>query len=213
MSYHYHLTHITGGLYDADTKLTRFGYRDYDAYTGKWTAKDPIGFGGGDSNLYGYVLGDPVGGFDANGLRRGVITNPTNSNLGNSLAAALASLATSISNVIDNTFTDEDTTCGNTCDEKYPRYKKCKALFYGYDYSSESSAWKNGFNSGLGGLRKHNITRATRGPCAGEGYLGNHMHINIRNASGGREGSITSCQCCDDSTGEAILRTKWNVVY
>jgi len=59
---------FAGGLYDADTKLTRFGYRDYDAYTGKWTAKDPIGFSGGDSNLYGYVLGDPVGGFDPDGL-------------------------------------------------------------------------------------------------------------------------------------------------
>jgi len=46
---------FAGGLYDFDTKLTRFGYRDYDAKTGKWTAKDPIGFAGGDSNLYGYV--------------------------------------------------------------------------------------------------------------------------------------------------------------
>lgn len=51
---------FAGGLYDQDTKLTRFGYRDYDAETGKWTAKDPIGFAGGDTNLYGYVLGDPV---------------------------------------------------------------------------------------------------------------------------------------------------------
>ena len=59
---------FAGGLYDQDTKLTRFGYRDYDAYTGKWTAKDPIGFAGGDSNLYGYVLGDPVGLVDPEGL-------------------------------------------------------------------------------------------------------------------------------------------------
>ncbi len=59
---------FAGGLYDADTKLTRFGYRDYDAYTGKWTAKDPIGFDGGDSNLYGYVLGDPVNFVDPDGL-------------------------------------------------------------------------------------------------------------------------------------------------
>ena len=59
---------FAGGLYDQDTKLIRFGYRDYDAYTGKWTAKDPIGFAGGDSNLYGYVLGDPVGFVDPLGL-------------------------------------------------------------------------------------------------------------------------------------------------
>jgi RHS repeat-associated protein len=59
---------FAGGLYDRHTKLTRFGYRDYDAYVGKWTAKDPIGFSGGDSNLYGYVLGDPVGFFDPYGL-------------------------------------------------------------------------------------------------------------------------------------------------
>jgi len=59
---------FAGGLYDVDTKLTRFGYRDYDAYTGKWTAKDPIGFDGGDSNLYGYVLGDPVNFIDSTGL-------------------------------------------------------------------------------------------------------------------------------------------------
>ncbi|MDQ7084626.1 MAG: RHS repeat-associated core domain-containing protein [Sulfurovum sp.] len=59
---------FAGGLYDSDTKLTRFGYRDYDAFTGKWTAKDPIGFDGGDSNLYGYVLGGPVNFVDPNGL-------------------------------------------------------------------------------------------------------------------------------------------------
>ena len=53
---------------DKDTGLTRFGYRDYDSYTGKWTAKDPIDFSGGDSNLYGYVLNDQVNFNDPNGL-------------------------------------------------------------------------------------------------------------------------------------------------
>ncbi|ADV45616.1 hypothetical protein Nitsa_0345 [Nitratifractor salsuginis DSM 16511] len=59
---------FAGGLYDSDTELTHFGFREYDPFTGKWTSKDPLLFGGGDSNLYGYVLGDPVGGFDPIGL-------------------------------------------------------------------------------------------------------------------------------------------------
>ena len=42
---------FAGGLHDNDTNLTRFGYRDYDSFTGKWTAKDPIDFNGGDFNL------------------------------------------------------------------------------------------------------------------------------------------------------------------
>ena len=62
---------FAGGLYDPDTRLTRFGARDYDAETGRWTAKDPILFDGGDSNLYGYVLQDPVNGIDPSGLVMG----------------------------------------------------------------------------------------------------------------------------------------------
>jgi RHS repeat-associated protein len=51
---------FAGGLYDADTGLVRFGARDYDAYTGRWTSKDPILFRGGDANLYRYANGDPI---------------------------------------------------------------------------------------------------------------------------------------------------------
>ncbi len=47
---------FAGGLYDRDTKLIHFGFREYDPFIGRWTAKDPILFAGGDSNLYGYVL-------------------------------------------------------------------------------------------------------------------------------------------------------------
>ena len=59
---------FAGGLYDPDTQLTRFGARDYDAEVGRWTAKDPIRFAGGDTNLYGYVLNDPVNWVDPTGL-------------------------------------------------------------------------------------------------------------------------------------------------
>jgi RHS repeat-associated protein len=59
---------FAGGLYDRDTGLVRFGARDYDAETGRWTTKDPIGFAGGDTNLYGYVVNDPVNWIDPLGL-------------------------------------------------------------------------------------------------------------------------------------------------
>jgi RHS repeat-associated protein len=58
---------FAGGLYDTDTSLVRFGARDYDAKLGRWLSKDPIGFGGGQPNLYGYVGNDPVNLIDPSG--------------------------------------------------------------------------------------------------------------------------------------------------
>jgi RHS repeat-associated protein len=44
---------FAGGLYDRDTGLVRFGARDYEPRTGRWTAKDPILFEGGQANSPG----------------------------------------------------------------------------------------------------------------------------------------------------------------
>lgn len=59
---------FAGGLYDADTKLLHIGARDYDSASGRWTTKDPIWFEGADSNLYGYVLSDPINLIDPTGF-------------------------------------------------------------------------------------------------------------------------------------------------
>jgi RHS repeat-associated protein len=45
-----------------------FGARDYDPGMGRWTNKDPIGFAGGDTNVYAYVGNDPVNLVDPLGL-------------------------------------------------------------------------------------------------------------------------------------------------
>ena len=57
-----------GGIADPVTGLTRFGLRDYDPTSGRWTAKNPLLFGGGSSNLYTYVGNNPVTITDRSGL-------------------------------------------------------------------------------------------------------------------------------------------------
>jgi RHS repeat-associated protein len=63
---------FAGGLLDRDTGLVRFGARDYDPETGRWTAKDSILFEGGQRNLYAYVGNDPANFSDSMGLIAGV---------------------------------------------------------------------------------------------------------------------------------------------
>ena len=68
---------FAGGLYDSQTGLVRFGARDYDAVTGRWTVRDPVKFFGGDENFYAYVANDPVNFIDLLGLRLCRLELPT----------------------------------------------------------------------------------------------------------------------------------------
>ncbi len=58
---------FAGGLQDHDVSLVHFGLRDYNPEIGTWTAKDPILFNGGDTNLYGYVQDNPINVSDPSG--------------------------------------------------------------------------------------------------------------------------------------------------
>ena len=58
---------FAGGIYDQHTKLTRFGARDYDAHSGRWTSKDTILFYGDGPNLYIYAKDDMINNADVNG--------------------------------------------------------------------------------------------------------------------------------------------------
>jgi len=56
-----------GGLYDSQTKLVRFGARDYDASVGRWNRKEPVGFIA-SNNFYAYSDNNPINLIDKNGL-------------------------------------------------------------------------------------------------------------------------------------------------
>lgn len=62
-----------GGLDDGATGLVRFGFRDYDPDAGRWTARDPILYDGGQANLFAYVGNNPISQRDPTGLLAGCI--------------------------------------------------------------------------------------------------------------------------------------------
>ncbi len=56
-------------MYDSDTGLLHFGYREYDPTIGRFISPDPLGYAGGDVDLYGYCLDDPINFVDRDGLK------------------------------------------------------------------------------------------------------------------------------------------------
>jgi RHS repeat-associated protein len=59
---------FTGRQYDSTTGIYYYRARWYSPGVGRWMGKDPIGFAGGDVNLYGYVSNGPVNWMDPSGL-------------------------------------------------------------------------------------------------------------------------------------------------
>jgi RHS repeat-associated protein len=60
-----------GYIYDSDLDNFQVRARSYDPFTGRWFSRDPIGFAGGDANLYRYVGNSPVTVTDSSGLKIG----------------------------------------------------------------------------------------------------------------------------------------------
>ncbi|MFA5832146.1 MAG: RHS repeat-associated core domain-containing protein [Bacteroidota bacterium] len=77
-----------GGLFDTQTKLVRFGARDYDVTAGRWTSKDPILFEGKDINIFCYATSDPINFNDPNGKFFGLSSFWSNVIIQTSIGAA-----------------------------------------------------------------------------------------------------------------------------
>jgi RHS repeat-associated protein len=58
---------FTGREYDSETGMYFYRARYYDPAVGRFVTKDPIGFAGGDVNLYTYIQNDPVNYIDPEG--------------------------------------------------------------------------------------------------------------------------------------------------
>ncbi len=59
---------FTAREYDPESGLYFYRARYYDPQAGRFISSDPIGFAGGDSNLYAYVFNDPANLVDPKGL-------------------------------------------------------------------------------------------------------------------------------------------------
>ncbi len=59
---------FAGGLWDPASGLVRFGLRDYEPASGRWTGRDPLLFDGPEGNLYLYAGNNPLALRDPSGL-------------------------------------------------------------------------------------------------------------------------------------------------
>ena len=152
---------FAGGLHDRDTGLVRFGFRDYDPDIGRRTAKDPIGFAGGDTDLYGYVLNDPVNLIDPFGLwsvtgggsSMGIDISTTiyDSNLGwwpSRLESDLGVSTTLVGGGISINF---DTSLANPCpNDDVIVSLSLLSKYLGVSYDTQLSHWSINIGLGLG---------------------------------------------------------------
>jgi len=197
-----------GQLADAESGKYYNYFRDYDPSIGRYVESDPIGLFGG-FNTFTYGPSSPIRWVDPSGLAAvvtpGVCFIWPYGTIGCGAAAGGIWLATRSSAV-----SSPKSSCGS-CLSRYPDYITCDRL-YDYVFNTEAAAFIAAVaaNSGTR-IRKGASDLAHSGPCAG--YAGDHLHINLLTIKGGyRAGSLTSCECCQDTSTGPELKTKWRYI-
>jgi len=67
----------TTRVWDGDSDLYYYRARWYDSAAGRFTSEDPIGFAGGETNLFRYVQNSPTMFSDPSGHESWIPTTPT----------------------------------------------------------------------------------------------------------------------------------------
>lgn len=75
----------TGREFDSEIEMQYNRARYYDAAIGRFMSEDPIGFAGGDSNLYRYVGNIPIDSTDPDGLKKKEQSEPTFKKINNAI--------------------------------------------------------------------------------------------------------------------------------
>jgi RHS repeat-associated protein len=202
---------FAGGLRELDTGLTRFGARDYDPATGRWTKKDPLRFGGGLLDLYAYVNSDPINRKDPSGLQALPLGPPPQplwlvpplppvpyASTAPSVLDWLASGAWAPWLAPVAVLLAPSPIGRDTCSEAYPGMIDCGALGPDFKFDTEAQAFTlaKALNPGV---RKH--TRADADMCQGG------THVDLR-CGKDRAGSLLCCPCCEDTTTGILTQNK-----
>ena len=206
---------------DPETGLHYNFFRYYESDAGRFVNQDPIGSKGGE-NFYQFSTNiqnmiDPWG-LNAGSVAKGVLSviaidimtpNPSDAAWPKWIAYGVLISAAAATGVVA---LSESNTCGKcsdpppeNCRTKFPNLPLCKNLPKAYKFSSVNQIYKQ-FN--IQNVKTQSKRSSTEGPC-----IGNGMHINLRFIKGnGRAGSITSCNCCDDSIGIPKVKTLFRMI-
>jgi RHS repeat-associated protein len=131
---------FAGGIRDFHSNLVRFGARDFDPETGRWTSKDPARFVGGDFNLYGYAFNDPINSADPDGENAAILGGAAiiaavfivailaamNSPAGLALRNNIEDMVDAMSDILRAEEVAENPPSGEVADSQTAENKQCK---------------------------------------------------------------------------------------